>query len=346
MYPWKGSKMYEPKTLQEFVGQPHIKEELEIAIENSRITNSILGHTVLLGPPGYGKTTLATIIGNSLNYRVMELFGGSFTEETMDKVIGFISKDSVPAIIFIDEIHAIKQRDAEFLYVPMENFKQNGILIPPFCVIGATTEFGKVIRPLRRRFRHQFRLKHYGVQDIVKVLSNRYCPLEISKYIAPRSRLNPSEAINRWKDVLMEFTVQSQKKETLMSVELAKQVFDRKEIDNWGLDATDRAILNLLYNNHSFETAVHPQPTGIDVICVSLDLSRADYLGLHEPFLLQLDLIRRQPRGRVATQKAIQFVVRPKDQYDNKQEEHKECFETQIEQMKKDGKLGNMLEEF
>lgn len=332
--------MFEPQTLEEFVGQNQIKEELEIAIKNSEITGACLGHTVLLGPAGMGKTTLANIIGRTLSYRVLEIFGGSFTEDTMDQVIGFISKNSTPAMIFIDEIHAVKQKDAEFLYVPMENFKQNGIMIPPFCVVGATTEFGKVIKPLRRRFRHQFRLKHYEAQDIVKILTNRSCPLEISKYISERSRFNPSEAINRWKDVIMEFTVESEKRETELSVDLAKKVFERKEIDDWGLDRTDRSILKLLYDNHSFETAVRAVPTGVDTICVSLDLSRADYLGLYEPYLLMRGLIQRRPRGRVATQKAVQKIIKPENPCEKVvSNDEKDFMEIQIQEMKRLGKL-------
>lgn len=336
--------MFEPESLKDFVGQDHIKEELDIAMRNSVITREVLGHTVFLGPPGHGKTTLARIAAGTMNYRIMELFGGSFTEEEMDDIIGFVSESEVPAIIFIDEIHAIKPKDSEFLYVPMEEFRMNGVDIPPFSVIGATTEFGKVIKPLRQRFRHQYRLKHYTVDDITKILSNRHCPDEIAKFIAQRSRFTPRDAINRWKDVLMEFNVQSQEKETYLNIELAQRVFNRKEIDDWGLDPIDRSILQLLYNNHSFETASRPIPTGVDAICVSLDLSRADYLGLYEPFLLQMGLIQRRPKGRVATQKAVEKIIKPKKPEHTVREDrpkYSAYFEDLAKKLKEDGKIEN-----
>ena len=257
---------FEPSTLEEFVGQEKIKEDLDILIEYSRSTGFIFGHTILLGQPGCGKTTLAEVLSNELGYKIKKFFAGTFSKTSVEEIVEFVNKDK--SIIFIDELHAINPKFSEGLLLPMERFIYNGEPISEFSLIAGTTEFGKVIKPLRDRFHNSYVLRNYTNEDMEKVLIQQQCPLNVATFIATRSRYTPRLAIKLFNRIKIEWQSVSKIRPITLNEEVCDRVFQRLGIDQWGLGEIDRELIKFLYQYGAFEGAKRERPCGVENICV------------------------------------------------------------------------------
>lgn len=298
---------FEPRSLKEFIGQEKIKEDLEILIEHTRYTSQVFGHTIFLGQPGCGKTTLAEVVANELDYKIKKFFAGTFGKTSVEEIVEFISVGR--SVIFIDELHAINPKFSEGLLLPMERFIFNGEPIPEFSLIAGTTEFGKVIKPLRDRFVNSYVLRNYNEDDMQKVLTQQQCPVNVAPFIASRSRYTPRLAIKLYNRIKIEWQSLTRTGPRSLNLNVCKRVFERLGIDEWGLNEIDRELIKFLYNYGAFEGARKERPCGVENICVGLDLTRSDYLHLYEPYLVRAGFIRRIPKGREVTKKGLNLVL-------------------------------------
>lgn len=324
----------EPKLLKDFIGQENVKSNLRSLIEWAKRNRTVLDHSILLGPPGHGKTTLSEIIAKETDAKLIKSFGGSIKEENIQSILDilFFSKDRL--VIFIDEIHAVKPKYLEFLYLPMERYEFNGKAINKFCLIGATTDFGLLPKPFRDRFKNKFEFSNYTLQDIVQILIGRGCNDIIADHIAKRSRFTPRLAIDLFRRILIEWDNDSEICPIPLNKEMCDKVFRILNVDRFGLNDKDREVINYLYSVNAYETATRPIPCGLDALTTALNMSRGDYLNLYEPYLLQQNFLIRTPRGRLITKLAMWMVLRLEERINKLPEEKQDVI---MEILKKRG---------
>jgi Holliday junction DNA helicase RuvB len=301
-----------PKRLEDFVGQPSLKEQLAISIEAAIARGEPLDHVLLAGPPGLGKTTLAQIIAAELDAPFVQTAGPAL--ERKADIAAFLTALEPGSVFFVDEIHRLQRALEETFYPAMED-RQLPITVgmgagarvvtldlPPFTLIGATTRTGLLTAPLRDRFGLQHRLEHYGVEDLATIVTRSAQILGVAlepdgaHAIAGRSRGTPRVANRLLKRVRDFAEVRSR---GTVTAEVADTALALLEIDELGLDRLDRELLRALCVR--FEGA----PVGLSTLAVTVGEEQDTVEDVYEPYLLQCGLLKRTPRGRAATRRAF-----------------------------------------
>jgi holliday junction DNA helicase RuvB len=307
-----------PRSLVDFIGQSKIKENLLIAISAAKGRGEALDHTLLYGPPGLGKTTLAYIIAAELKVSV-KITSGPAIERTGD-LAAILTNLRAQDILFIDEIHRLSRSVEEVLYPAMEDFALDIIIgkgpgakslrlkLPPFTLIGATTRYAMLSSPLRDRFGVINRLDFYDVEAVEKILQRSAVILGVKaetaglKEIACRARGTPRVANRLLKRVRDYAQVKGQ---GMITKEIADKALLQLEVDSLGLDEVDHKILDSIINKFN------GGPVGLETIAASISEEADTIMDVYEPYLLQLGFLERTPRGRVVTENAYQHLKIP-----------------------------------
>ncbi|SHL25548.1 Holliday junction DNA helicase subunit RuvB [Pseudonocardia thermophila] len=297
-----------PKTLAEFVGQPRVREQLELVLEGARRRGTPPDHVLLSGPPGLGKTSLSMIIAAELGAQI-RLTSGPALERPGD-LAAMLSNLSPGDVLFIDEIHRIARPAEEMLYLAMEDFRVDIVVgkgpgatsipldIAPFTLVGATTRAGALTGPLRDRFGFTAHMEFYEPEDLEKVLRRAAKILGIdlrpdgAAEIAARSRGTPRIANRLLRRVRDYAEVRADGAVTRSVARAALAVYD---VDELGLDRLDRAVLSALVR--SFNGG----PVGISTLAVAVGEEPSTVEEVCEPYLVRAGMLARTPRGRVAT---------------------------------------------
>ena len=304
-----------PDRFTDYVGQERIKETLSIAIKAAKQRSESLDHTLLYGPPGLGKTTLAHVISNEMKSSI-KVTSGPAIEKAGD-LVSILTRLQKGDILFIDEIHRLNKISEEVLYSAMEEYRVSWVIeqglkarsvnlgIQPFTLVGATTKFGMLSAPLRDRFGSVYRLNFYSDSEMAEILNRSTKILKIDsdnkgvKEIAIRSRKTPRIA-NRLLRRVRDFSqVQSDGK---INASIVKKALNQLEVDNLGLDKIDVELLESLVKK--FDGG----PVGLQTLAASISEDPTTVEDVMEPFLLNLGFISRTNRGRVATNLAYQHL--------------------------------------
>ncbi len=302
-----------PSKLSEYVGQETAKEMLDVYIKAALKRNEALDHVLLYGPPGLGKTTLATIIANELDVNIKIISGPSI--EKSGDLAAVLSTLQEGDVLFIDEIHRLPRYVEEVLYSAMEDYvidivvgkdsqtRSIRIDLPPFTLVGATTRFGDLSAPLRDRFGVVLRLDYYTVDEldfIIKRTARVYettIDEKAARNLALRSRGTPRIA-NRLFRRVRDFA--DVKNDGVISIDVCKEALKKLGIDNDGLDYTDYRYLKAIIE--TFKGG----PVGIESLAATISEEVSTIEDVYEPYLLQEGYIKRSNRGRIATEKAYQ----------------------------------------
>ncbi len=297
-----------PKLFDDYVGQSALKSTLKISIEAAKKREIPLDHILFYGPPGLGKTTLASIIANEMNTNI-KITSAPSLERPRD-IIGILMSLKAGDVLFIDEIHRLNKISEEILYPAMEDYyldmttgksqtlKSIRIPIPKFTLVGATTKAGSLSSPLRDRFGIIHRLEFYTEDELTQVIIRTAKILDIeidtkgANAIAKRSRGTPRIANRLVKRVRDYAIVKSDGK---IDEKTADKALDILQIDKYGLDNTDRALLNLIAEKYN------GGPVGIETLATALGEDSKTIEDVYEPYLLQKGFIQRTPRGRKLT---------------------------------------------
>ncbi len=311
-----------PLTLEDYVGQQEMKAQMDIFINAARNRNEPLDHTLVFGPPGLGKTTLANIIANELKVAI-KTTSGPVLEKAGDLAAMLTNLDAGD-VLFIDEIHRLSPAIEEILYPAMEDYQLDIMIgegpaarsikldLPPFTLVGATTRAGLLTSPLRDRFGIIQRLEFYSVDELSRIVlrSGRILGSQIdesgAREIAQRSRGTPRIA-NRLLRRVRDFA--EVKADGCVNFDAASQALDMLNIDTHGFDQMDRRLLLTMIEK--FEGG----PVGIDSLAAAISEERDTLEDVIEPYLIQQGFIMRTPRGRVVTQFAYRhFGLKPANQ--------------------------------
>jgi Holliday junction DNA helicase RuvB len=303
-----------PKTLNEYIGQKRVKENISIALEAARNRGEALDHVLLYGPPGLGKTTLAQIIANELNVPI-KTSAGPLLERKGD-LTAILTSLELREVFFLDEIHRLQAAVEEVLYPAMEDFRVDlvigqgpGARIHPFhlnhfTLIGATTRAGLITAPLRSRFGIVHRLDFYAPEDLLIIINRSAKILNIqmeeggAEEIAGRCRGTPRIA-NRLLRRARDFAeVRAAGKITRT---VAQEALAMLGVDESGLDEVDRNLMLALLDKYS------GGPVGLGTLAAALSEEEDAIEEIYEPYLMQIGMIDRTPRGRVATSRAYQY---------------------------------------
>jgi len=319
----EGERQFEtalrPTRLADFAGQRNLKENLSIAIEAAKRRGEAMDHVLLYGPPGLGKTTLATIIAGELGVG-FEQTSGPILQRKAD-LTGVLTNIRERQVFFVDEIHRLLPDVEEILYAALEDFRADiligtgpgarthSIAIPHFTAIGATTRQGLVSAPLRGRFGLVLRLNLYDtaelkaiVQRSAKLLSVTVDP-DGAEEIARRSRGTPRIANRLLRRVRDYAQVRA---EGHIDLRVATSALDLLEVDRYGLDEIDQKIMLTLLEKYG------GGPVGVNTIAASIDEEADTIEEVYEPYLMQLGFIDRTPRGRVGTDRAFEYFKIPR----------------------------------
>jgi Holliday junction DNA helicase RuvB len=321
--PLEGERQFEvalrPTKLADFTGQPNLKENLSIAIEAAKLRGEAMDHVLLYGPPGLGKTTLATIIAAELGVP-FEQTSGPILQKKLD-LTGVLTNIKLRQVFFIDEIHRLLPDVEEIFYSALEDFRMDILIgtgpgarthsmdIPHFTAIGATTRQGLVSAPLRGRFGLLLRLSHYGVPDLTAIALRSAHLLRVTvdndaaEEIARRSRGTPRIANRLLRRVRDYAQVRA---EGHIDLGAATAALDLLEVDRFGLDEIDQKIMLTLLEKYS------GGPVGVNTIAASIDEEADTIEEVYEPYLMQLGFIDRTPRGRVGTDRAFDYFQIPR----------------------------------
>ena len=304
-----------PQTLDEYIGQDKVKENMKICIEAAKKREQPLDHVLLYGPPGLGKTTLANILANEMNTNI-KVTSGPAIEKPGD-LAAILTTLSENDVLFIDEIHRMNRNVEEILYPALEDFTLDIIIgkgssarsirldLPKFTLVGATTRVGSLSTPLRDRFGIINRLELYNTEDLDTIVrrSADILGLTISKEasleVAKRSRGTPRIANRLLKRVADFGLVLGDGNITL---DIARLALNKLEIDNLGLDNTDKKILESIIYNYK------GGPVGIETLTATIGEESGTIEDVYEPYLMQIGFIARTPRGRIATPLAYEHL--------------------------------------
>ena len=300
-----------PASLDEYVGQSEIKENIRVFIKAALMREESLDHVLLYGPPGLGKTTLAHIIANELGTNLKTASGPSI--EKSGDLAAILSTLEPGDVLFIDEIHRMPRVIEEILYPAMEDFELDIIIssesssksikidLPPFTLVGATTRAGDLSAPLRDRFGIVSKLNYYTEEELCQIIKRtaRVLNMELeanaAKELAKRSRKTPRIANRLFKRVSDFALVEGV---AVIDLAITKSSLKKLNVDSYGLDAIDIEYLKSLINKFN------GGPVGVETIATSIGEEVTTIEDVVEPFLLQEGFIKRTARGRVATEKA------------------------------------------
>lgn len=308
-----------PLSFADYIGQERLKNNLKLAIDavKKRDDGTTLDHVLLYGPPGLGKTTMANIIAHELGASLRVTSGPAI--ERAGDLASILTNLQNGDVLFIDEIHRLRRAVEEVLYSAMEDYKLDIVIgkgpaarsvrldLPKFTVVGATTRTGSLAGPLRDRFGLIHRLEYYHIPEIeqiitrtARLLGTEIAP-EATALLATRSRLTPRIANRLTKRVRDYAEVHG---DGYINAELAEGALKLMEIDELGLDPADRNMLELMLENYG------ERPVGLSTIAALTGDETATIEDYYEPYMLQLGLIERTPRGRSVTKKAQQHLAK------------------------------------
>jgi Holliday junction DNA helicase RuvB len=307
-----------PRTLDEYIGQERIRENLHVAITAAKQRGEALDHVLLYGPPGLGKTTLATVIANELGVPIRPT-AGPVIEKAGD-LVAILTNLQEREVLFIDEIHRMAPAIEEILYPAMEDYEVDimigqgpgarSIKVPVqrFTLVGATTRTGLLTSPLRARFGIVHRLDYYTDRDIEEIVrrSARILGVAIdadaSGEIAKRSRGTPRVANRLLRRVRDYAQVRADGR---ITADVAKRGLTLLEVDEHGFDEIDRRLLRTIIDKFS------GGPVGVSSLAAAMSEERDAIEDIYEPFLIQIGFLDRTPRGRVATARAYEYFGLP-----------------------------------
>ncbi|KSU83791.1 Holliday junction branch migration DNA helicase RuvB [Fictibacillus enclensis] len=297
-----------PEYLHQYIGQEKVKENLNIFIQAAKMRNEALDHVLLYGPPGLGKTTLASIIAREMNVNFRSTSGPAI--ERPGDLAAILTALEPGDVLFIDEIHRLSRAIEEVLYSAMEDFCLDIVIgkgetarsvrldLPPFTLVGATTRAGSLSSPLRDRFGVLARLEFYTVEELTEIVTrtsgvfNMKIDLQSASEIARRSRGTPRIANRLFKRVRDFAQVDGTDTITLG---LADKSLEMLQVDRLGLDHIDHKLLQGII--HKYKGG----PVGLETISATIGEESHTIEDVYEPYLLQIGFIQRTPRGRVAT---------------------------------------------
>ncbi len=304
-----------PKMMSDYVGQQKVKENLGVFIEAAKLRNEPLDHVLLYGPPGLGKTTLASVIANELNVNIRVTSGPAI--EKPGDLVALLTNLEEGDVLFIDEIHRLSSQVEEVLYPALEDFMIDIIIgkgpsarsirldLKKFTLIGATTRAGSLTAPLRDRFGMIFRLEMYNEDELTDIIKRSAGILDMdiveegARAIAKRSRGTPRIAnrlIKRVRDFAQVYS------DGLINEKVAIMALTRLEIDELGLDNTDRQMLRSININFG------GGPVGLETLAATIGEDAVTIEDVYEPYLLQIGFLNRTPRGRCITMAACKHL--------------------------------------
>ncbi len=308
-----------PRLIDEYIGQTEVKENMKVFIEAAKIRGEALDHVLLYGPPGLGKTTMAYIIANELNVNIKTASGPSI--EKSGDLAAVLSSLEPGDVLFIDEIHRMPRFIEEILYPAMEDFSLDIIIgtegstrnikidLPPFTLVGATTKAGDLTSPLRDRFGIVNKLQYYTEDELTQIVKRTSKVLETdiddeaAKELAVRSRGTPRIANKLFRRV-RDFALVEGK--STIDLEVTQKALDRLKIDKIGLDETDKELLLTIIEKFN------GGPVGIDTLATSVGEEVSTIEDMYEPYLIQIGMLKRTSRGRIATQQAYEYFKKTK----------------------------------
>ena len=300
-----------PQTFDDYVGQERLKKNLKLAIEAAKKRGEPIDHVLLYGPPGLGKTTMATVIANEMNTSIRVTAGPAI--ERAGDLASILTNLQDGDVLFIDEIHRLSRAVEEVLYSAMEDYKLDIVIgkgpaarsvrldLPKFTVIGATTRTGSLAAPLRDRFGLIHRLEFYTPSEIEQIITRAAGILEskidqpAAKDLSTRARLTPRIANRLLKRVRDYADVNG---DGIIDAITTKKALALLEIDELGLDPADRQLLRSMIENYG------DNPVGLTTLAALTGDEASTIEDFYEPYLLQIGFVERTPRGRRVTQKA------------------------------------------
>lgn len=304
-----------PRDFANYIGQQRLKQNLKLAIDAAKKRGEPVDHVLLHGPPGLGKTTMATVIANEMGAQIRVTSGPAI--ERAGDLASLLTNLQDGDILFIDEIHRLHRSIEEVLYAAMEDFKLDIMLgkgpsarslrldLPKFTIIGATTRTGSLAAPLRDRFGLVHRLEFYSPEEITKIIIRAAKILDVkidekaARLLAERSRLTPRIANRLLKRVRDYADVNG---DGIVDEVLTHKALDLLEVDSLGLDPADRHLLEVMMTHHD------GGPVGVETLAALTAEERGTIEDFYEPYLMQIGLLERTPRGRKVTLRAWEHL--------------------------------------